>query len=318
MGTAILVSAVAAIAPTLIYVAIFYLADRYEREPLWLLVAAFLWGAVPAIIVSVLGEMVLGARFISAPGTAPAALLEGSIIVPVVEEIVKGSALFAIYWWAYDELDNVLDGLVYGAMIGFGFAMTENFLYFVGAYGQGGYANLTVVIFLRAILFGLNHALYSGLTGIGLGLARLARNPVARWLYPLLGLLAAIAAHSLHNFGIALTAANSVNILFSVALASLGLALLIIVIGLTWQYERRCLRQELADEVGVTLSQSEYETLLRKRLRSPRQRNARERRRLQLGAELALRKNRLRTLGTEREPNLPQEIKHIRTQLMNI
>lgn len=316
MYTAFLISAVAAIVPTLIYVIMFYLADRYEREPLWLLGAAFLWGAVPAILVSVLGEMFLGARFVRAPGTAPAALLEGSFIVPIVEEVVKGSALFAIYWWVYDEFDNVLDGLIYGAMIGFGFAMTENFLYFFGAVGQGGYASLTTIVFLRAVLFGLNHAFYTGLTGIGLGLARLDPRPVARWLYPILGLLAAIAAHSLHNFGITLTSVNSANIWFSIALASLGLTLLVIVIGLTWQYEGRCLREELADEVGVTVSQEEYETLLQQRLRSPKRRDEHERRRLQLSAELALHKNRLRRMGSEREPNLLQEISQIRTELL--
>ena len=30
-----------------------------------------------------------------------------------------------------NEFDNVLDGVVYGAVIGFGFAMTENTLYFI-------------------------------------------------------------------------------------------------------------------------------------------------------------------------------------------
>ena len=58
--TALFISLAAAIIPTVIYVLIFYWADRYEREPLWLTAVAFIWGAVPAIIVSIIGEFVLG------------------------------------------------------------------------------------------------------------------------------------------------------------------------------------------------------------------------------------------------------------------
>ncbi len=68
------------------------------------------------------------------------------------------------------EFDGVLDGLIYGVLIGFGFAMTENFFYFIGAFDEGGFVNLTAVIILRSVVFGLNHAFYTSLTGIGFGL----------------------------------------------------------------------------------------------------------------------------------------------------
>lgn len=318
MLTALLLSLAAAILPTIIYVVIFYLADRYEREPLWLVGLAFLWGAAPAIFVSIVGEYLLGARFINAPGSAPAMLLESVVMVPIVEEVTKGLALFAIYWWAYSEFDNVLDGLIYGAMIGFGFAMTENFLYFVGAFAQGGLVQLSMTIFLRALLFGLNHAFYTCLTGIGLGFARTSRNPATRAAYMVTGLFFAIVAHGLHNFGVAITAVSFVNILFSIALAALGLALLIIIIALTWQYEHHCLRTELTGEVGSTLTQQEYQRLVNNRRRPLHRLSKRERSRIQLGAELAMRKYRLRTLGAASEPSLPRQIENIRTQLLNL
>ena len=51
--TAVLIlSIIAAIVPTMFFVGIIYWFDRYEKEPWWLLVAAFLWGAVPAILIS--------------------------------------------------------------------------------------------------------------------------------------------------------------------------------------------------------------------------------------------------------------------------
>ena len=170
--TALFISLAAAIIPTVIYVLIFYWADRYEREPLWLTAVAFIWGAVPAIIVSIIGEFVLGWQSIDAPDSVAGAIVNGAIIAPIVEELAKGTALLLIFWFMRHEFDGVLDGVVYGALIGFGFAMTENFFYFVGAYDEGGYGQLSFVIFLRAVLFGLNHAFYTGLTGIGLGMAR--------------------------------------------------------------------------------------------------------------------------------------------------
>ncbi len=43
------ISIIAATIPTLFYAAIIYWVDQYEKEPWWLLVAAFFWGAFPSI-----------------------------------------------------------------------------------------------------------------------------------------------------------------------------------------------------------------------------------------------------------------------------
>lgn len=319
MLSALIISLLAAIIPTAVYAALFYWADRYEREPMWLVMLAFWWGAIPAVVVSVWGEMFLGTRFIQAPGSVAATLTEGALLVPAVEESVKALALFAIYHWAYAEFDDSLDGLIYGAMVGLGFAMTENFLYFLSSYGNRSLSDFTWLFLLRTILFGINHALYTGLTGLGLGLARNSPRSYANWLYPLLGLLAAALVHGLHNFGIALTSARWTNLIFSGALAIIGLTLLPVVIWVIWQKQRAILADELADEVGDTLSQDEYELLLRHwhrpllRRRDPTKRT--QVRRLHLYAELALHKRRLHTFGITREPQLPLQIGRIRAKL---
>ncbi|MEZ4833058.1 MAG: hypothetical protein R2873_13905 [Caldilineaceae bacterium] len=48
-------SLTAAILPTIFRVGL-YLADRYEREPIWLGIVVFLWGAIPAIVASLIGN----------------------------------------------------------------------------------------------------------------------------------------------------------------------------------------------------------------------------------------------------------------------
>jgi RsiW-degrading membrane proteinase PrsW (M82 family) len=307
----------AAIMPTALYVAIFYWADRFEREPGWLATVAFLWGAIPAVVVSLAGELLLGLPLSSAPATIETELVESALFAPVVEELVKAAALFGIYWFAYSEFDGVLDGLLYGALVGFGFAMTENFVYFVGAYREGGFANLTIIFILRSVVFGLNHSFFTGLTGISLGLARNAHYRWARWLWPCFGLLAAMLAHALHNWGATITGVNLAGFGLSLLLAVAGFSLLLLTILLSWQQEQQVIRRQLLSEVGVILTPVEYATLLG-RWRNPLCRGKQSRgqtNRLRQCVELALRKHRLQRLGDENEPTLKSDIVQLRANL---
>ncbi len=303
---------VATIVPTYLYVRLFYWADRYEREPRWLVTTAFMWGALPAIIASLIGEMVL------ASPVHGSGLVEDAVFAPIIEELTKGFALLLIFWFMRREFDGVLDGLIYGSMIGFGFAMTENFLYFIGAYGQGGFSHLTLIFFLRTVLFGLNHAFYTGFSGIGLGFARESRNWFARLIWPPVGLMVAMMAHSLHNFGASVAEKNGWGLILSLFVAMVGFFLVLLTILLAWRYERNSIRAELVEEVGTTLTVQEYAILTghwRNPIRRPRSEWAAANR-LQLCVELALHKHRLRRLGNNWEPDLSQEIAQIRAQLI--
>jgi RsiW-degrading membrane proteinase PrsW (M82 family) len=307
----------AAVIPTTVYVLIFYWADRFEREPGWLATVAFLWGAIPAVVVSLAGELVLGLPLVRAPATIETELVESAFLAPVVEELAKAVALFAIYWFVRSEFDGVLDGLLYGALVGFGFAMTENFVYFVGAYREGGFANLTIIFILRSLVFGLNHSFFTGLTGIGLGLARNTRHPWARWLWPCTGLLAAILTHALHNWGATITAVTLMGFGLSLLLAVAGFALLLLTILLSWQQEQQIIQRQLINEVGIILTPTEYATLLG-RWRNPLLRGKKNRgqtTRLRQCVELALRKHRLQRLGDENEPTLKSDIIQLRANL---
>ena len=315
----LLISLAAAVIPTFFYALAFYLADRYEREPVWMGIVAFLWGAIPAVVTSLFGELVIGIPFVGDPGSLTAAIVESALVAPFVEEIAKGLALFAIYKFMRNEFDGVLDGLTYGALIGFGFAMTENFFYFIGAFSEGGFVDLTVLIFLRGVIFGLNHALYTGLFGIGLGLARHASSPGAARRWIVAGFAAAVGAHALHNLGASIASVNGLGIVLSLGLAVGGIALVGIVVLLTWRQEHGWLRDELKDEVGLLLSQTEYNALVNGWRRSPlldARRNKAQARRLQQAVEIAFRKHRLRRLGAEREPKLVGQIDALRGEIL--
>ncbi len=256
------VSALAALAPTLLYTALVWWADRHEREPLSLLLAVFLWGALPSIGVA----LVLEGLFEAAPAAGGQTLFgivpPDSLTAPVIEEIIKAAALFGVVTWAAREFDGVLDGIVYGSLVGFGFAMTENLFYFIGAFFEEGWGLWTIVVVLRAFVFGFNHAFFTACTGIGLGLAVLAPRRRWRWLLPLIGLIAAIFFHTLHNVGAELSDVSVVPFLVGLLADWGGFWLLVIVVALTWRQERRWLRDELASEVGVLLQPDEYQALL--------------------------------------------------------
>ncbi len=324
MTPALLTILAATILPTAGYVLIFYWADRYEREPLWLLIVAFVWGALPATAVSLLGEVALEISFVRAPNGVANNWLQAIIVAPVVEELAKGLVLVAIYVLARHEFDGLLDGLTYGALVGFGFAMTENFLFFVGAFQSGGYAQLSVIILVRALIFGLNHALYTSFIGLGLGLASQAQRRWAQIGWMLLGLTLALGVHALHNLGILLVQVSAAGLALSLATGAASLSVVIAAILLAWSQERRVIRAELAEEVGQTILPAEYAALLG-RWRSPIQRGARRRdvragrSRQQLMVKLALHKHALRRptmRGVRGRGNLLGEIVAMRDELV--
>jgi hypothetical protein len=100
--------------------------DRYEREPLLLLLAAFLWGAVIAIPPALYIERALTAALGASSASTISDALAQALTAGVTEELIKGAGLLILLLLLRDEFDNVTDGVIYGAASGLGFAMTEN------------------------------------------------------------------------------------------------------------------------------------------------------------------------------------------------
>jgi len=308
-----IVAVLGALIPTLFYVAFIWWLDRYEKEPLWLLVLSFLWGAIPAAIVSVFFELFVDASIAGLGANSLLAdLASVSVSAPIVEESAKGIALIGLVLLIRREFDDVLDGIVYGAMIGFGFAFTENlFAYFLPILTAEGLEAGLTNIFLRTIVFGFNHAFWTGVTGAAVGYARLAQDRARRLLVPIGGWTLAVLLHGIHNTGATLadrTLCLSLGISFGIHWG--GLLLLLAVAYFTWRRESRWIQRGLVDEVRRgTLSPDEF-TLLgsagqRQRVRwrawSRGGRTAYRAvgRYYQCATELAFKKQHLRSLGDE-------------------
>lgn len=186
------VAALVSLVPCAIVVATVVRADRWEPDPPSLLWFAGLWGALAAILLTFL----LGSMW-------PVATEFDSAVVraPVIEEIAKGLGVLMLFFFARRYFDGPVDGLVYGALIGAGFAFTENIGYLGEALALGGPAGLTELFVLRGLMSPFLHPIATALTGLALGFAvqrGLSRGPALG--VGLLGLVAAIGFHALWNF----------------------------------------------------------------------------------------------------------------------
>jgi protease PrsW len=255
-STVLLLSIIAAAIPTIMYIGLIYWVDRYEKEPWWLLTAAFLWGAVPSIIIAFIANSVLSIPFYLLAGQTAGDALAASLIAPPVEETIKGLAVLGIFFLWRDEIDSPLDGIIYGAMVGMGFAMVENVYYFVTVYNEGGAEIWGTNIFMRGVIFGLNHALFTSMTGLGVAVARMATNKAVRFAAPIAGWMMAMFLHFLHN-----TAVSTGSALCLLAFISDygGIFLLLIIIVWSLVQEQRWIKAYLVEEVGnYTLTVNQY------------------------------------------------------------
>lgn len=172
--------------------------DRYEPEPRSLLVAALAWGAFAATSLGLVLSLA-GAHWLYASATTSATL-----VAPVAEEASKGLFLLLLLWWRRDEIDGILDGIVYAGLVGLGFAFVENLLYFDAAAdgvfgGPEGAQSLTATFVGRALMSPFAHPLFTTFLGIGVGISVGSRSRAVRWLAPLAGYVTAVALHAVWN-----------------------------------------------------------------------------------------------------------------------
>lgn len=171
---------VLAIAPAVFILWYVYRKDSYEPEPLRLVVRVFLLG----------GLSVLPAAVIEYP--FPSGIITSSVVAPFVEEIIKFGVVF-FFVYRLPEFDEPVDGIIYAAAAGLGFAAVENIFYVV----EGGIA----VGVLRAVASVPGHMIFSCIWGFALGTVKFQKGP-ARGSIMIAGLAGAIMLHGIFNFSL--------------------------------------------------------------------------------------------------------------------
>lgn len=182
--------------------------DRLEPEPARNLTLAFIWGACVSTLFALIGNG-FGEFFLaSLLGKQTGESLTPVVVAPVVEETIKALMLFGFLWFRRQELDGPTDGIIYAAMVGLGFAMVEDVLYYTKAFtlglaesgATGGVVAVTVNFVMRGILTPMLHPLFTSMTGIALGYVAVRRTKALRAILPTLGLIGGIVLHGLWNF----------------------------------------------------------------------------------------------------------------------
>lgn len=228
--------------------------DRFEPEPWWLVMTAFIWGACFATLGGGIGSSI--AQSVTSdlfdPGTQD--IVGATVFAPIFEETFKGVGVALIALASalgLRELDGPLDGAIYGGVVGLGFTLTEDILYVAHQYETKGFIGFAFLLFLRTVLLGLSHCTFTACTGLGFGIATEARSWPLKILAPVAGFGGAMTMHAVHNFlpsvfgegGLVLMLLVSwlVDILFFVLLALLVMR------------DRATVIRELFGEVGYLL-----------------------------------------------------------------
>jgi RsiW-degrading membrane proteinase PrsW (M82 family) len=174
----------AAIAPGIAILSYFYLKDKYETEPLHMVVKSFILGILLVFPVMVIQfgfqeEFKLGV------------FAQSYFSAGFLEEFFKW---FIVYYTAYKhvEFDEPYDGIVYATAVSLGFATLENFFYLL-SHGVSA-------AFYRALLPVSSHGLFGVLMGYYLGKAKF--SPVLRKqrLYLVLSLGIPVLLHGTYDF----------------------------------------------------------------------------------------------------------------------
>ncbi len=174
----------AAIAPGIALMTYLYLKDRYDSEPIHMVIRMFLIGVLVVVPIAVIqrgltlwwGEEPLAFAFIISAG---------------VEEGLKWFVLYHVIY-NHTEFDEPYDGIVYAAAISLGFATLENVLYaFLQPATFGS-------LLLRALLPVSGHALFGVVMGYYMGKAKFAKSRSRHFL--MLSLALPVFWHGLYDY----------------------------------------------------------------------------------------------------------------------
>lgn len=193
-----------AFAPVLPLGAAFLWLDRMRPEPAKLLAVAVLWGAFAATYLS----LKLNAWLAAQVGDLHAASARSAVFVaPWVEETTKAAVIFAIVLWRRHDFNAVVAGVVYGGLVGIGFAFTENIVYYGqlfqqvydGADKDAALDAVRHLFFWRGMAAPFVHPMFTMMTGAGIGFAVRHRHVGVRILAPVAGFCAAALLHMGYN-----------------------------------------------------------------------------------------------------------------------
>ncbi|PNQ72532.1 PrsW family intramembrane metalloprotease [Hanstruepera neustonica] len=176
------------VAPAAIIILYIYVKDKYDKEPLPLLLFCFLFGAFVSIFITTLLYVIFDFIIVPEDYSIFEQFIKAFFIVGFTEEFSK-YIIVRYYAQTRTAFDEPYDGIIYAVMVSMGFAATENIFYVL----EGGYQ----VALLRAFTAVPAHATFAILMGYYMGKAKFSENRVK---LNLIGLSLAILFHGAYDF----------------------------------------------------------------------------------------------------------------------
>ena len=161
-----------ALAPAVILMMYVYFRDKYEKEPIKLILKGILLGAVIIFPVGLIENYIIG--FGTGLAKIPKAAFDGFIVAGATEEAFKYFVVFILIW-RNRNFNEKFDGIVYAVSVALGFAAIENLFYVFSN-------NSMQVGLLRAFTAVPGHAIFGVVMGFYLGMARFSINGKWKWL----------------------------------------------------------------------------------------------------------------------------------------
>ncbi len=197
--------------PCLFYVLWVRHSELTDRAPFRRILLIFALGAVVstglALVLEIAGEQVIELYSSLTKGVPGGTFLVGIVVLaPIFEEFTKALPVLMIKDKPY--FSEIEDGLVYGAAAGFGFAATENVMYFFISWKEASVpmataslSSLSLLIIVRSLGSASLHGATGAISGSGISTQKILGGFwVTRYAM-------AVVYHALFNFAIFLFAA---------------------------------------------------------------------------------------------------------------
>jgi RsiW-degrading membrane proteinase PrsW (M82 family) len=319
LGYVLLVpSLLAAVVPMLVLLALVWWLDRYEREPVWLFVLTFLWGAIGGVLFGIAGSLALELPLLVSGAAGPYADAIGPVVVaPLAEEPAKAMFLLIVLW--NRGFDEMTDGFVYGAAAGLGFGMTENFMYFMSVAFTGDVVSWVGTVVIRTLYSAVMHAGATSIVGAAIGFARF-KGCLGMLVCGGLGLALAMSMHATWNGLVTLDVQRGDGLFQTINLVMFPFEILVLftVFQLGLLVESRTIRRELDEEAKYGVMPAHHASVLsswtRRHGRSWLPRGVDHRRYVRAATTLALRKSQARQAGP-RDEFYRDEVLRLRRQV---
>jgi len=225
---------------------VMFLADLWDPQPLPLLLIAVFWGAAIAAFTSYWLNTLNSLLVYLITGSEAAAAFAGPVIsAPLVEETTKGAGLLVLMLLARRYFNGPLDGLIYGSLIGGGFAFTENIIYYSRTLEDAGGWGVLGLFIVRGVLNIFGHAIYTACTGIIVGFVARKWGSIMGFLVFIPALIPGMLLHAGWNFSAGIGGGAMTIIMFG-GQAILSLFFLLFIVLLIWD-ESRLTRVRLGD-----------------------------------------------------------------------